>query len=68
MLLGISRELLESHSHSRSIDVSISCFDRLDNGVFLGAFILPGAESNGWDFGSGVQLASGGHFETKLLW
>mgnify|MGYP006873525772 CR=1 FL=1 len=52
----------ENPHHSR-VNVTVSGLDSLDDGLFLGMFVLPGAEPHCWDFGPGIQLEFCGHFE-----
>lgn len=49
-------------SHLSCIDVTIACLDGFCDSSFLGMFILPGAEANGRDLGTGVELEFRRHY------
>jgi hypothetical protein len=46
--------------------MSVSSLERLCNGLFLRADVLPGAEADGGDGGAGVELECG-HFLRVLV-
>lgn len=64
--LGID-VLLFYYSHSCGINVPITGFECFDHGFFLGMFILPCTEANGWNLRAGVEFEFGGHIDGRAV-